>query len=99
MKVVTGLISLIVPYGDYEYEGEPKLDLIDNIIGDICGGHLDYFICAGRKNGLAAVKVEFISYSDGVVARKDIKDAAERLVEALGTDGVLVFIEDAEPIG
>ena len=78
--------------------GEPKLDLIDNIIRDICGGHLDYFICAGRKNGLAAVKVEFISYSDNVVARKDIKDAAKRLVEALDTEGVLVFIEDAEPI-
>ena len=98
MKVVTGLISLIVPYGDYEYEGEPKLDLIDNIIRDICGDHLDYFICAGRKNGLAAVKVEFTSYSDDVAARKDIKDAAKRLVEALDTEGVLVFIENAEPI-
>jgi len=94
MKVTTGLISLIVPYGDYEYEGEPKLDLISDILKGICGTQLDYFVCAGRKNGFAAIRVEFNSYSN--TARKDIEAAAKQLVETLDTQGVLVFMDGTD---
>lgn len=91
MKVVVATITLAIPYGDYEYEGEPKLDLIDGILKGICGTQLDYFVCAGRKNGFAAIRVEFNSYSN--TARKDIEAAAKQLAETLDTQGVLVFMD------
>lgn len=97
MKVTVATIAVVVPYGDYEYEGHPKLDSIDDILKNICGTRVDYFVCEGRKNGFPAVKVEFNSYSDPKVARKDIKSACKSFVDALNTRGTLVFMEDSEP--
>lgn len=98
MKVTVATMAVAVPYGDYVYEGHPKLDSIADILESICGTRIDYFVCEGRKNGFPAVKVEFNSYYNPKVARKDIESACKSFVDALNTRGVLVFMKDSEPI-
>ena len=90
---MVGMISLLVGAG-YEYEGKPKLDLIEETLKGICGVRLDWFVSAGRKNGDAAISVQFSSNAPEAVARREIKRAAQELADALYSSGALVFIED-----
>jgi len=97
MKYTVGTIALIVGPG-YEYEGEPKLDLIEEILKGICGVRLDWCVCAGRKNGDAAIRVELYSNAPEAVARREIKGAAKKLADALFSQGVVAFNGDTELI-
>ena len=92
---MTAMISLLVGAG-YEYEGKPKLDLIEEVLKNICGVRLDWFVCAGRKNGDAAIRVEFNSNAPEAVARREIKRAAQELADVLYSQGALVFIKDKD---